>query len=906
MRVNRYWRYARLVSLSGVALAALGQAAAQEEDAGEEAVEMEEMVVTGFRRSLRDARDSKRFAADIRDVLAQEDIGALPSISIAESLERLPGLAADRDRGNSSQISIRGLGPNFGLTILNGRELTTAAPDRDVRFDQFPSELMRGAEVYKTPQASLIEGGISGTINLLTLRPLDMEEGQLFSGQLLGIVSELDADRKDSSGLGVRGSAAYIGKFLDGRLGVAAGVALRDADTPTNRQINGFFDDNRDFNADGTNDFAPGNIQYRYTHGSDDRIGAYAAIQYDVTSNLRLTVDGLYTDREGTDRRSFLQFNNTRAGNAGFNTDTAEVDANNVVTFVEYSNVGPVRVQMQNLTQDDVSTAAGVNLDWSAGQWTVTLDGNFSRTTRDRVLFQPRGQRQPGRVDAAFRLTGDNVYELVSVADLGTIDDYLLQRLQLQQQDVEDTLYAARLDVARTFDDTVLGGFFTEMLAGVRYVTRTKESRFDNDVRAFNLNNDPRALAPFAMEFPYNQILGSLDGQFPQAWPVFDPVAVFDEVGGPFPFDQESVSDLASSYDVEENRYAGHVAVKFAHELFGIPLFGDVGVRVVHTEVTSRGFAADVLDVVTDPVTGEVVDVIFGNPEALALRNDFTDVMPNINLTFELTPDLLFRLGAARTIARAPIDDLGATRTLGFNQVTGQATGSGGNPFLEPFRANQYDISLEYYFAEDGLISIAGFYKDLKTVIFPNSAEDAVETIDGVDFTITRPVNETAGGNLKGLELQYQQTFTFLPGPLQHVGTVLNLTLIDNDVEFVFNPDAPFTVGLPGVSDSIFNATVYYDDGTFSGRLAYRTRDAFFRPIGGNRIDDGGDFLDLNISYRVTDYLTLVLQGLNLTDEPTFVRHIPTSPNAAQPFGNIGNFTEVGGRKWFFGVRFRV
>ena len=242
MRVNRCWRYARLVSLSGVALAALGQAAAQEEDAGEEAVEMEEMVVTGFRRSLRDARDGKRFAADIRDVLAQEDIGALPSISIAESLERLPGLAADRDRGNSSQISIRGLGPNFGLTILNGRELTTAAPDRDVRFDQFPSELMRGAEVYKTPQASLIEGGISGTINLLTLRPLDMEEGQLFSGQLLGIVSELDADRKDSSGLGVRGSAAYIGKFLDGRLGVAAGVALRDSDTPTTRQITGFFD----------------------------------------------------------------------------------------------------------------------------------------------------------------------------------------------------------------------------------------------------------------------------------------------------------------------------------------------------------------------------------------------------------------------------------------------------------------------------------------------------------------------------------------------------------------------------------------------------------------------------------------------------------------------------------------
>lgn len=907
MKSLRYWRYASLLSVGGIASALMCQAAAQDaqtdlESAGGEASEIEQIFITGFRRSLLDAVANKRAAEDIRDVLAQEDIGALPSLSIAESLERLPGLAADRDRGNSSQISIRGLGPNFGLTILNGREMTTAAPDRDVRFDQFPSELMRGAEVYKTPQASLIAGGISGTVNLQTLKPLDIKEDQVFSGQILGIFSELDSDRKDSSGLGVRGSAAYVGKFMDGRLGLAAGIAFRDSDTPTNRQINGFFADNRNFDADGPNDFAPGNFQYRYTHGSDDRIGAYAALQYDVTEDVRITLDGLHTDREGVDRRSFLQFNGARAGNAGFDTATAEVDANNVVTFVEYDNIGPVRVQMQDLTQIDVSSAAGINLDWNTGPWNVNFDGSYSRTTRDRDLFQPRGERRPGRIDAAFRLTEDNVYELVSTEDLGTIDDYLLQRLQLQQVDVTDELFAVRADVVRQ----VQGGFFTEFVGGVRFVTRTKESLFDNDVRGFNLNNDPRPLAPYAMDFPYAQLFSGLSGEFPQAWPVFDAVGVFDEAGGPFPFDQESASDLASSYDVEENRYSGHFLAKFRTEVFGLPVFGDIGVRVVHTKVASRGFAADVLEVVTDPETGEVTDVIFGNPEPVKLNNDFTDVLPNINLTFEVRPDLLVRFGAARTIARAAIDDLGATRTLGFNQNTGQATGSGGNPFLEPFRANQFDISVEYYLGDGGIFSIAGFYKDLKTVIFPNSAENAIETFDGVDFTVRRPVNEDAMGNLKGVEIQYQQTFTFLPGPLQHVGTVLNLTLIDNDIEFVFNPNAQFTVGLPGVSDHVFNATLYYDDGTFSGRLAYRTRDEFFRPIGGNRIDDGGEFLDLNISYKVTDYLTIVLQGLNLTNEPTFIRHIPTSPNAAEPFGNIANFVEIGGRKWFAGLRFRI
>ncbi len=899
-------RYAALL-LIGVAGVISNRVVAQEpgtepDRTGADQDVIDEIHVTGYRRSLFDARENKRAAEDIRDVLAQEDIGALPSLSIAESLERLPGLAADRDRGNSSQISIRGLGPNFGLTILNGREISTAAPDRDVRFDQFPSELMRGAEVYKTPQASLIEGGISGTINLQTIKPLETDADRVFTGQVLGNFSELDADRSGSDGFGLRGSGAYIGKHLDGRLGFAAGIAFRDSDTPTNRQINGAFVDNRDFDADGTNDFAPGNIQYRYTHGTDDRIGAYATLQYDISPALRLTVDGLHTDREGIDRRSFLQFNNARAGNAGFDTGTSAVDSNNVMTAADYSNIGPVRVQMQHLTQEDVSSAFGVNLDWGLGDWSVNADGSYSRTTRDRVLYQPRSQRVPPRVNAAFRMVDDGVYELVSADALGTNDDFRLQRLQLQQQDVTDELYAGRVDVERSLD----GAFFTAFGAGLRYVSRSKESLFDNDVRAFNVNNDPRPVAAYGVDFPYDDFLGGADGAFPQAWPVFDPIGVFAEVGGPFPFDRESVSDLASSYDVEEDRLAGYLMLEFGGELSGLPFFGDIGVRVVQTDVSSRGFAADVVEVIIDPGTGEVTDVIFGDPEPVRLENDFSNVLPNLNLNFELTPDLLLRFGAAQTIARAPIDTLGATRTLGFNQNIGQPTGSGGNPFLEPFEANQFDLSLEYYFAEDGLFSVAAFFKDLDTVIFPNSSEDAIETYDGVDFTVSRPVNEEANENIQGVEVQYQQTFSFLPGPLRHVGAAVNFTLIENDIEFVFNPNAQYTVGLAGVSDNVFNAALFYDDGAFSGRIAYRNRDEFFRPIGGNRLDDGSDILDLNVSYKLTDAITLVFQGLNLTDDPTVVRHVPTSPNALAPYDNLVNFTEHSGRKWFAGVRFRL
>ena len=288
------------------------------------------------------------------------------------------------------------------------------------------------------------------------------------------------------------------------------------------------------------------------------------------------------------------------------------------------------------------------------------------------------------------------------------------------------------------------------------------------------------------------------------------------------------------------------------------------------------------------------------------MENDFSNVLPNLGLSFELTPELLLRFGAARTIARAPIDALGATRTLGFNQDTGQATGSGGNPFLEPFEANQFDLSFEYYFAEDGLFSAAAFFKDLDTVIFPNSAQVAIETYGGVDFTVTRPVNETATENTQGVEVQYQQTFSFLPGPLRHAGVLVNVTLIENDIEFALNPQAQYTLGLTGVSDKVFNGAVFYDDGTLSARVAYRSRDEFFRPVGGNRIDDGSRIVDLNVSFKLNDAITLVFQGLNLTDDPSVVRHVPMSPNAAAPYGNLVNFVEYSGRKWFAGVRFRL
>ena len=859
----------------------------------------EDIVVTGFRKSLADARDLKLDAPSIRDVLAAEDIGALPSLSIADSLERIPGLAADRDRGSPSQISIRGLGPLFGFTLFNGRELTTAAPDRNIRFNQFPASLIASADILKAPQADLIEGGISGTVNLKSVRPLDVKQNQVVAGQLLADYSDLDATRRGSNGLHPRGNLNYIGKFFGDRLGIALGLSIEKAAEIDAREINGAFANNIDFNGDTIRDFAPANIQYRYTTGSSDKYGYYGTLQYRVSDSSMLTLDGFSTDSNLHDKRGFLLFTGTNATAAGIVKSGSAVDANNVVTTAQYSNVGPVRVMMQDLIQHDVSNQFGVNYALDSDTWHVNADAAYSVTTRRQDQFQPTSQRVPGNVAATFVMTEPGVYSLTQAPDLGSVSSYILQNLNRQQLRQRDSLWQGRLDATHDLG----GSFVRSVQAGINFVTRTKVANFDTDTQNFPLTGTKTvSLANYGIDFPYRDFLHEANGTFPQSFAVFDTLAVFQNATIPFVFDQAQVADLTASYNVNEDRLGAYA--KLNYRLDGpIQVDGDIGLRYATTTVTSRGVASDVLSVVTDPATGNVTNVIFGNPRPVTLKNTFDDWLPNINVNIHFTDTLILRLGAAKTLTRAPIDSLRASRTLSFDTTAGQAVGAGGNPFLLPFRAKQYDASLEYYIGRDGLLAVAGFIKDLNTVIFPTSTQNATETFNGVTFQVSRPINVQNSRPIHGVEAQYQQTFSFLPGPLKFLGAVANYTYIDNPIGQQINPN--FITGLEGVSKNIVNVAGYFDDGVFSARLAYRYRDGFFRYVAGNRIDSGGDFFDVNLTLKLTDNISLLAQGLNILDAPTIVRHLPTAAAATAPYDNLVNYTEYNGRRIFAGIRLK-
>jgi phosphoribosylformimino-5-aminoimidazole carboxamide ribotide isomerase len=207
-----------------------------EEVDSENAVEVIE--VTGFKGSIIKSLNTKRFSDTVVDAISADDIGGLPDVSIADSLTRIPGVTSVRIDGQSSELNVRGLSGGFVFSTLNGREMVSTSGGRSIQFDIFPSELITGAQVYKSQKASLIEGGVGATINLDTANALYNEDTHSVRASLQGNYNEAAADNEDSDTLGRRLTLAYQGKFLDETLGFSIGWANMFQPTVSSRFVN--------------------------------------------------------------------------------------------------------------------------------------------------------------------------------------------------------------------------------------------------------------------------------------------------------------------------------------------------------------------------------------------------------------------------------------------------------------------------------------------------------------------------------------------------------------------------------------------------------------------------------------------------------------------------------------------
>lgn len=826
----------------------------------------DEIVVTGIRASLASALQAKRTAPNIQEDLSADDIGKLPDNNIAESLARLPGLSTNRDRGNATQISIRGMGPELVNTLLNGRELVAAGPDRNIRYDQYPAELINGASVYKSPLPSQIEGAIAGQVDLKTVRPLDYKKSEIvLNGR--AEYNDLAQHTRDTNSVGWIGSASYIGQFADRTVGVSLGITARDEPVATQRtNIYRYTNSFADLNGDGIgNDNVPYGFEALQRGGSDKRIGGLATIQWKPDNALEVNGDFFYSRVKYAETQRGFSAQGLPFGNTFSNVTVTDGGAV-AGTATNFANYGlQVENNNQYYTFTDTLYAGGLNAKYNAGRWHFNGDFGYSYTKRNALFLNIYTEA----VNPGTTTTNTNGLAATYLSQPGqpsafgfnqSLTDPTLNyvsNLEIPSNGngapiIHDELYSGKGDVSYDVD----GGFLSRLNAGVRYTTRSKDL---TQRTQYGSVANRAALPASLVEAPLNWS-GPFTG-LPQSL-TFDVFGVANQLfGGIHP--TESVFDQQSSWRVDERTYAGYAEADFDRNVFGMQLTGNLGVRVVRTEETSSG----------TQVNGTGVGAPVLTP--VVYHNNFTDVLPSLNATLHIDSHQQVRLALSKAIARAPLDFLNASFGL-YNGGSGAPAAFGGNPALKPYRADQADLTYEHYFNKDTALTLSLFYKNLDTFIvqqvtsFPTIVNGVAQT-----GTFTQPVNGN-GGNVRGLEVLFQQAFSFLPRPLDGLGIYANYSYTDSAVNVKENDNSIGTIPLPGLSKNVYNVSLYYSKYGVDARVGYRYRSSFATQTGDtDRIlfNHSEGVLSSEISYEfpsasVLHGLKLTVQADNLTDTP--------------------------------------
>lgn len=867
-----------LGSTCAVAPAAFAQEA-------ETANEYEEVLVTGFRKSIMDSIETKRNATTVVEAISAEDIGKLPDSSIAESIARLPGLAAQRLDGRASSVSVRGLGENFSATTLNGREQVSIGDNRGIEFDLYPSEIMSGVTVYKSPHAGLTTQGIAGTIDLQTVKPLSRDGRTI---QLNGYLEKNDLGKLNPDGddQGYRATFSYIDQLMDNKLGVALAVSTMESPNQEERWNAWGYPQNDD------GDYVLGGAKPFVRSSTLNRDSIMGVVQLEATDRLTLTADALYIDFADEKRLRGIEI----PGQWGQGGDNEYVEPLTVEDgFVTSGILHGKKVVVRNDFEKREATldAFGLNADFNVTD-TFSLEADYSHSSAKRDIFSLESYSGTGRGvnngvedEIGFVMQGDKGVMFDPTVDYS--DDSLVQlggplnwgngnTLPANAQDgfinepsVEDELDTLRLVASKALDT----GFITNVEGGLNYSTRTK-SKTDTGTY-LTLNDYPNTLA-----VPDKYRLGdtSLDFIGMGSMVSYDSYRLYrDGYYSETAEDLTVISRATNDWEVSEDVLTGYIKADFSFETSRFPINGNVGVQVVQTDQNSKGNAATV---VSDP-----------DPRVEFVENTggikYTEALPSLNVIMPITDEHTVRFAAARTMSRSRMDRMNASFSFSYDQtqdVPGGIPfgGSGGNPELKPNLANQYDLTYEYYFSNDGYVSIAAFYKDLQSWQYQEDIpvdfadiipgiEDEVESTQGI---VNAWVNSD-GGTINGYEFTATLPANLISETLDGFGAIVSATFIDSKLETESGEDQ----SVPGLSEEIYNMTLYYENHGFQFRTSMRKRDDFLgERFGTSFVREsarvlGSELWDAQISYDFAespfnslDGLTLSLQAMNLTNEP--------------------------------------
>lgn len=864
----------------------------------------EEIVVTGVRASLSSAQSIKQNADQIVDSIVAEDIGKLPDRNVAEALQRITGIQIQRNFGEGSQVAIRGL--SQVRTEINGRDIFTANSGRTLSLEDVPSELLAGVDVYKNPSAEMIEGGLGGLINLRTRKPFDFDGFKLSASGSLNHY-DLYGETKPQANL-------LVSNRWDtgiGEIGLLVDLAYQETAFRQD-QISSqpFFLLNEAVAADaataaglgrtGTPTYLPHGVGIGQYLGDRRRIGVDVALQWRPSDTLEFTAEYIRSDykfRYGD--YSFFAYTGDNPITPDFSQPfTFDNDGN--FTSGTFVNV-PVDSNTSLERRKSVTSDYSLNAKWTPTE-NFTLKGDFQyiRGTTDgersivilhsnaERLYQAVGDGVPTMIISPDSDPANGNGNLLDPASYATSPGGYLDHIER----AVGTEYAGRIDAEYRFD----GSFLRSISAGVRYTDRSAVT--DSSTYAFYGLTGALADDLYQLRVFQNDVYRG-GASVPEGALFFNRGIVLDYdatraalapyvSAGQRQALLDGVSYVPSDRNTQgEKTYTGYAVARFGIDS-GLRIDGNIGVRVVKTEVSTDGFSVEtpqVTDADGNPINGPIRYV------PISADSSYTKVLPSLNLRFHLMDGLQLRLAASKGLTRPDFNQLNPNiNIVELNPGSSRRTASSGNANLRPLEADQLDASLEWYFSKTGSIYGAAFYKKVDGFIANITSTETFDFGNGpfvVD--VTRPLNGD-NGKIKGFEIGGNTFFDFLPGFWSGFGVQANYTYVDSKAP---SPDAQDTSGnqlsvpLEKLSKHSYNLIGFYDRGPISARVAYNWRSNFVVTTRGNGSGNlpifnaaRGQF-DASVTYTFTPNFALTVDGVNLTDTENKTYYgIPSRPQS--------------------------
>jgi iron complex outermembrane receptor protein len=919
--------------------------------------QLQEVVITGIRASLEESLTVKKKSTDVIDVVTAEDIGKMPDKNIADSLSHVPGVTVSSAGANeggfdeNDRVSLRGTGPSLTQTLIDGHNVAsgdwfvlnqTGTVGRSISYTLLPSELVSRVEVQKSSEADTVEGGVAGTVNIVTRKPLNDFKKEFTVEASAGAVyadlpsktdpqfSALVSWRNPDSTFGVMGQGFYEDRHLrrDG-----TEILGYDQINPCSQTVTGIPGSTQLANgacSPGAVTLTPhpdlANVWYPHDIGSAfftqerKRTGGLVNVQFKPNDATDLDLSGFYAKLEAPDyNRNYLQWD-THFVNFGFGQgpDPGYTVTNGTLTHATFAGVANTLygVYDQISRPDEEATSEFVNLDghfrladnlklegqigWSEGHGkTPTQDvSETDPGTGAGTYWTLNGTSRP----PDWALTGVNYSQPFPPGNPSALSFNWI--FGAQDIDTIDKETWAKLDA--TFDMSNSGAW-QDLKFGARYSKHDRSSIGGIAQGPIGSASSPSHYPTTYSNYPSNY--NTFGSNIPSGIWYWTPaqLAAYD---GPGFTNRDPVQRAYPPYwfALSEPDTALYVQADFKGDAWS----ANFGVRYVRTTEDSITYIALACAATNPPSANQcpantpnlVIGSLFGAYAGIPVNLSYDNVLPSWNFRYQFSPDLIGHLAAAQTMTRPDYSALSSTTNLSPPaNYPGTGSGSGSNPFLKPVVSSNFDATLEWYFAPRSLLSGSLFVMELQNYVgygsvtetFPTSGSPASGfppngAVVPVPYLLTVPINTT--GRAQGIEITYQQSFG-------NFGVNVNYTYTDAKQTSDVQPNADGSPGdtrLVGASKNVYNIGAYYETEHFNARVSYNYRSAFYSGLDRSTAfsqDDTG-VLAASLGWLFSDNLSLTLDGQNLNN-PTLKYY---ALNTDQPRAFYKN-----GRQYYLSLR---